>query len=158
MPFCCWSLFSPCGYRTASQRGRTSKMLPSHFMQSCVEGCLLIRPRLHSCHSRQHQGLGEAICRHHPGTDHLKEVPNIPTIVDRITSQHTPIAFQQDTTPRQMWGNQGFLTLDILMPTFATVKTQPQLSLELSDQSNMLEKQEVPKSASFLWKTLCFYI
>ena len=28
--------------------------------------------------------------RHHPGTDHPKEIPNIPTIVDRITGQHTP--------------------------------------------------------------------
>ena len=43
---------------------------------------------------------------HHPGTDYPKETPNVPTIVDRITCQHTPIAFREDT-PRQMSANQG---------------------------------------------------
>ena len=41
-----------------------------------------------------------------PPRDHSKEIPNVPTIVDRITCQHTPIAFHQDTL-RQMSANQG---------------------------------------------------
>lgn len=33
----------------------------------------------------------------HPGTDHPKEIPKVPVILDRITCQHTPGAFHQDT-------------------------------------------------------------
>ena len=44
--------------------------------------------------------------KYHLGTDHPKEIPKAPTIVDRITCQRTPIAFYQDT-PRQMSVNRG---------------------------------------------------
>ena len=42
--------------------------------------------------------------RHHPGTKHPKEFPNVPAIVDRIICQHTVILDQD--TPRQMSANQ----------------------------------------------------